>query len=75
MALTARVAELAGDGSGGVPEWSGRMVPLGERVGVMMVHNADTRTHEPPLGWDFLGQEPEEMPEYDAEAWFLVAWT
>lgn len=41
----------------------------------MMVHNADTRAHKPPLGWSILGQEPEEMPEYDAEAWFLERWT
>lgn len=37
----------------------------------MMIHNADTETHQAPPGWEFMGDEPEVCPEYDAEVWYL----
>lgn len=37
----------------------------------MMIAYADPRTHEPPTGWEFLTDQPEDMPEYDAECWYL----
>ena len=70
--LTEEVARLArGNESGAVPPWSGRVVPIGERYGVMVISNSDTTTHVPPPGWEFISDEPEVCHEYDAEAWFL----
>lgn len=72
MALTAAVAALVGDESGIVPAWSGRFVNLGGGVGVMMIHNVDTRTHQPPAGWSFAAEEPYVLVRQDAEVWYLV---